>query len=70
MDTQDVVYMSAGTAVRRLGISRMTLWRALRRGEITPVFHTPGGYARFRAADVAIYARRLAAPQRERDAAS
>ncbi len=70
METRDEVYVSSGTAARRLGISRMTLWRALQRGEITPVFHTPGGYARFRAADIATYAQHLADHQRGRDAAS
>jgi excisionase family DNA binding protein len=53
-------YLTTGAAARRLHISKMTLLRALRRGEIAPTFRTPGGYARFRVADVDRYARQLA----------
>jgi len=53
-------YLTTGAAARRLHISKMTLLRALRRGEIVPTVRTPGGYARFRVADVDRYARQLA----------
>jgi len=54
-------YLTTGAAARRLHLSKMTLLRALRRGEIAPAFRTPGGYARFHVADVDRYARQLAA---------
>ncbi len=53
-------YLTTGAAARRLHISKMTLLRATRRGEIAPTFRTPGGDARFRVADVDHYARQLA----------
>jgi diguanylate cyclase (GGDEF)-like protein/PAS domain S-box-containing protein/excisionase family DNA binding protein len=51
--------LSTGEAARRLGLSRFTLLRAVRRGEITPDRRTPGGYCRFDAATVAAYGRTL-----------
>ena len=59
-DHKDDTYLTTGAAAQRLHISKMTLLRALRRGEIAPTFRTPGGYARFRVADVDRYARQLA----------
>ncbi len=59
-DHEGDAYLTTGAAARRLHISKMTLLRALRRGEIAPTFRTPGGYARFRVADVDCYARQLA----------
>jgi len=53
-------YLTTGAEALRLRISKMTLLRALRRGEIAPAFRTPGGYARFHVADVDRYARQLA----------
>jgi excisionase family DNA binding protein len=59
-DHEGDAYLTTGAAARRLHISKMTLLRALRRGEIAPTFRTPGGYARFRVVDVDRYARQLA----------
>jgi excisionase family DNA binding protein len=59
-DHEGHAYLTTGAAARRLHISKMTLLRALRRGEIAPTFRTPGGYARFLVADVDRYARQLA----------
>ncbi len=59
-DHEDDAYLTTGAAARRLHISKMTLLRALRRGELAPTFRTPGGYARFHVADVDRYARQLA----------
>jgi len=52
--------LTTGAAARRRHISKMTLLRALRRGEIAPTVRTPGGYARFHVADVDRDARQLA----------
>jgi excisionase family DNA binding protein len=51
--------LSSGDAARALGISKMTLLRAARRGEIVPTLRTPGGFLRFHPDDVSTYARRL-----------
>ncbi len=42
-DHEDDAYLTTGAAARRLHISKMTLLRALRRGEIAPTFRTPSG---------------------------
>jgi excisionase family DNA binding protein len=55
------LYLTTGTAARRLGLGRNTLLRAVRRGDVQPAFHTPGGDLRFREADIAAYATRLVA---------
>jgi len=60
-DEDDTRYLTMGEAARRLGVSRHTLARAARRGELAPAARTPGGHYRFRAADVTAYATRLAA---------
>src|SRR5450759_1586911 len=52
--------ISTGEAARRCGISRHTLLRAARRGDLLPAWCTPGGHLRFRAADVETFAARLA----------
>ncbi len=52
-------YLTSGQAAARLDISAKTLLRAARRGGIVPAHYTPGGYARFRPADVEAFARRL-----------
>ena len=52
-------YLSSSAAAQTLGISKCTLLRAVRRGDIVPAQRTPGGYMRFRAADVSAYAARL-----------
>jgi len=59
-------YLTTGAAARRLHLSKMTLRRALRRGEIAPAFRTPSGcgYARFRVAAVDRDARQLAGSSR------
>ncbi len=53
-------YLTSGQAAARLDISPKTLLRAARRGDIVPAHYTPGGCARFRAADVEAFAHRLA----------
>ena len=45
-----------------LGISKSTILRAVRQGEIMPARRTPGGFLRFWVADVATYNRQLSAP--------
>jgi excisionase family DNA binding protein len=53
------IYLTTGQAAYRLGICKRTLLRAMRRGEITAAYQTPGGFFRFRYADVEAYAQRL-----------
>jgi len=53
--------LSTGEAARRLGLTRHTLARAVRRGDLVPALRTPGGAYRFRPAAIAAYARRLGA---------
>ncbi len=48
--------LSTGEAARRLGLTRHTLARAVRRGALRPALRTPGGAYRFRAAAVDAYA--------------
>ncbi len=38
-----------------LGISKPTLFRMTKNGELSPVYRTPGGAYRFRLKDVAVY---------------
>ncbi len=52
-------YLATSAVARRLGVSRSTVLRAVRRGEIRPALHTPGGALRFRSLDVETYAGRL-----------
>jgi len=47
--------LTSGQAARLLGISKPTLLRAVRRGNIAPAARTLGGYARFRSADLDLY---------------
>jgi diguanylate cyclase (GGDEF)-like protein/PAS domain S-box-containing protein len=58
----DAPYLSSGATATCLGVSATTLRQAVRRGEITPAFRSPGGRLRFGATAVAAYARRLADP--------
>src|SRR5579885_2348741 len=58
-------YLTTGDAARLVGVSRFTLLRAVRRGEITPAQRTPGGYLRFDPIDVAAYAGRLTSGDRD-----
>jgi len=51
--------LSTGEAARRLGLTRHTLARAVRRGALRPALRTPGGAYRFRAAAVDAYAQHL-----------
>jgi excisionase family DNA binding protein len=51
--------LGSGDAARLLGVSRQTLLRAAKRGDIRPAFRTPRGFFRFRAEDVASYAESL-----------
>lgn len=52
-------YLTSGQAAARLGFCKRTLLRAMHRGEITPAYQTPGGYFRFRLADIEAYAGHL-----------
>lgn len=47
--------LTSGQAARLLGISKPTLLRAVRRGDIAPAARTLGRYARFRSADLDLY---------------
>lgn len=58
-------YLTTGDAARLVGVSRFTLLRAVRRGEITPAQRTPGGYLRFDPADGAAYALRLTSTRQD-----
>jgi len=71
----DASLLTTGEAAHRLSLSRYTLLRAVRHGNLTPAARTPGGFHRFRPADVDAYGRTLApvpaparAPQRPRPA--
>jgi diguanylate cyclase (GGDEF)-like protein/PAS domain S-box-containing protein/excisionase family DNA binding protein len=71
----DASLLTTGEAAHRLNLSRYTLLRAVRHGNLTPAARTPGGFHRFRPADVDAYGRTLApvpaparAPQRPRPA--
>jgi excisionase family DNA binding protein len=55
-------YLTSSQAAARLGISAKTLLRAVRRGEVTPAYHTPRGFVRFAPSAVAAYAQRLTDP--------
>jgi len=59
----DTDYLTTGGAARRLGVSKPTVLRALRRGALPLAYRTPGGYPRFRAVDVEAYARQLSGPR-------
>jgi diguanylate cyclase (GGDEF)-like protein/PAS domain S-box-containing protein/excisionase family DNA binding protein len=52
-------FLGTGSAAKRLGVSRHTLMRAVRRGKIQPAILTPGGRMRFRAEDVEAFAQQL-----------
>jgi excisionase family DNA binding protein len=52
-------YLATSAVARRLGVSRSTVLRAVRRGDIRPALHTPGGALRFLLSDVESYARGL-----------
>jgi excisionase family DNA binding protein len=58
----NAVYLTSGQAAHRLGVCKRTLLRAMQRGEIVAAYRTPGGFFRFRYADVEAYAQRLARP--------
>ena len=53
-------FLATGAAARRCGLSRHTLLRAARRGDLPIAWRTPGGDLRFRGADVDTFASRLA----------
>jgi len=57
-------YLTAGEVARRLGISRLTLLRAVRRGHLNPAQPAPGGLHRFETAAVLAYAERLVMARR------
>jgi excisionase family DNA binding protein len=63
----DAGYLTMGEAAGRLGISKPTLRRALYRGALPLAYRTPGGYVRFRPADVEAYACHLAGPHETAD---
>ncbi len=54
-----VPLLTTGEAAHLLSLSRYTLLRAVRRGDLTPAAQTPGGFHRFRPADVDAYGRTL-----------
>src|SRR5260370_2607247 len=45
-------YLTTGAAARRIGVSRHTMLRAVRRGRIRPTMTTPGGGLRFSVEDI------------------
>lgn len=61
----DPTVLTSGQAAARLGISKRTLLRLVQRGALHPVLRSPGGWLRFRAADIEAYAPRLSAAAHE-----
>ncbi len=59
-DSTTTRYLTTSQAARRLGCSRSTVLRAVRRGLLPVAARTPGGQARFAPDAVAAYAHRLA----------
>ena len=64
------MYMTSGEVAKRIGVSKQTLLRAVKRGEILPVRRTPGGYLRFHPADVERYLAYLCGEVAERPSAA
>ncbi len=62
----DSEHLTTGAAAERIGISRHTLLRAVRRGEVRPALVTPGGRLRFLPEDIEAFARRLTNRLQER----
>ncbi len=54
-------YLTTAAVARRLGVSRSTVLRAVRREEIRPALHTPGGALRFSSFDVETFVAKLSA---------
>jgi len=52
-------FLTTGDVARLLGVTPGTVLRAVRRGEITPALHTPGGALRFRTGAVDRYTANL-----------
>jgi excisionase family DNA binding protein len=64
-------YLTSGEAARLIGISKITLLRAVKRGEIAPAMRTPGGCLRFSSAAVEEFTRKLSfAPLEEGESTS
>jgi excisionase family DNA binding protein len=57
--------LSTSEAARWLGISKSTLIRAVKRGDIQPAFRTPGRHLRFTAQSLQEIRRRLESPTPE-----
>lgn len=54
-------YVSTGEAACLCAVSRHSVLRAVRRGDLAPAFYTAAGHLRFRARDVEAFATKLAA---------
>jgi excisionase family DNA binding protein len=57
--------LTTSEAARRLGISKSTLLRAVRRGLIRAAFRTPGQHLRFSAEELDAFRAELRATRRE-----
>jgi diguanylate cyclase (GGDEF)-like protein/PAS domain S-box-containing protein len=58
------ILFNSGPTAARLGISKRTLLRAVKRGDLRPAAQSPGGWLRFSTDEIEAYARRLAASRR------
>jgi diguanylate cyclase (GGDEF)-like protein/PAS domain S-box-containing protein len=58
------IFFNSGPTAARLGISKRTLLRAVKRGDLQPAAHSPGGWLRFTAEEIDAYTGRLAANRR------
>lgn len=59
--------LSTGETARRLGLSRSSLWRYVKAGQIEPDLVTPGGHYRFDPERVRAQLRELARAERDRE---
>jgi len=67
LDVADPEMLSTGETARRLGLSRSSLWRYVKAGQIEPDLVTPGGHYRFNPEHVREQLRALARAERERE---
>jgi excisionase family DNA binding protein len=62
---QEATWLTSSAAALRLGISKSTLLRAVRRGRLGCSYRTPGRHFRFAVEDLDRFRRESMIPQRE-----